>query len=171
MSFRIKFSLAGRSLNSMGSQLVSMAYGTMAITPRNLSGALSQVKSQYDAGIGSLVGRRQHSPLTIVREVDSSSPLLWQALCTNEALQSVDISVVRRPPSGGGEVVVSKISLTNATISKVNQFMPPAKPHGHRPSGNLTTNELERFDFTFQKITYTNVLGTTSASDDWTSTK
>jgi type VI secretion system secreted protein Hcp len=168
MPYHAYLSLDGAKSNSKGGPVHEMKYGPMAITPRNLGSALFQIKSQYDAGSGSLVGRRKHSPLTIVREVDSASPLLWQALCTNEALKSVDISLVGRPPSGSGEEVVSRITLTNATISKVNRYTPLTPPprHGGHPQ-QINTNELERFDFTFQKIVYSDIRHSKSTSDDW----
>jgi type VI secretion system secreted protein Hcp len=164
MPYYASISLKGRRSNSKGGPVHEMKYGPMSITPRNLDSALFQVKSQCNAGSGALVGRRKHSPITIVREVDSASPLLWQGLCTNESLQEVDISLVGRPPSGGGEVVVERITLTNAVISNVHRYTP------HLGSSQRTvndTNELEEIEFTFQKITYTNVAGSKSTKDDW----
>jgi type VI secretion system Hcp family effector len=107
--------------------------------------------------------KRQHSPITIVREVDSASPLLWQGLCTNEALRALDISLVQRPSSGSGEVVVERITLTNAVISKVHRYTPSLS----EDSVERNTDELEEIQLVFQKIAYTNVEGSTSASDDW----
>jgi type VI secretion system secreted protein Hcp len=72
------------------------------------------VKAQSDLGFGTLTGKRTHHPITIVREVDSASPLLWQALCTNEVLTSATLSF-NRPP-GGKLTVFHTIELTNATI-------------------------------------------------------
>jgi len=70
---------------------------------------------QYDLGSGQLTGRRQHRPITIVREVDQASPLLWQALCTNESFQSASLQFVR-PNSNGKETVYYTINLTNGAI-------------------------------------------------------
>ena len=44
---------------------------------------------------GGASGKRQHSPITIVKEVDSASPLLLQALVTNEALKTVGLTFTR----------------------------------------------------------------------------
>jgi type VI secretion system secreted protein Hcp len=163
MAYHAYISLNGGKSNSKGGPVHKMSYGPMSITPHNLGSALFQVKSQLDAGSGSLTGKRQHSPITIVREVDSASPLLWQGLCTNETLRAVDISLVKRPSSGSGEVVVERITLTNAVISKVNRYTPRLSSSGSVHN----TDELEEINFTFQKIAYTNVAGSTSASDDW----
>ena len=160
MAYHAYISLNGGKSNSKGGSVHKMSYGHMSITPHNLGSALFQVKTQHDAG----GGKRQHSPITIVREVDSASPLLWQGICTNETLRAVDISLVGRPPSGGGEVVVERITLTNAVISNVHRYTPRL---GSSDSEVHDTDELEEIQFTFQKITYTNVAGSTSTSDDW----
>src|ERR1700677_697090 len=158
MAYHAYISLNGGKSNSKGGPVHKMSYGHMSITPRNLTSALLQVKSQSDAGRGSLTGKRQHSPITIVREVDSASPLLWKGLCTNEALRALDISLVQRPDTGKGEVVVERITLTNAVISNVHRYTPRL---GSSESDVHDTNELEEIQFTFQKITYTNVSGST----------
>jgi len=76
------------------------------------------VESPVDAGSGQLTGRRQHKPVVIVREVDEASPLLFQALCTNESFTSASLSFAR-PSSGGKLSVFNTIELTNATISEI----------------------------------------------------
>jgi type VI secretion system secreted protein Hcp len=75
-----------------------------------------EVLQPYDLGSGQLTGRRQHSPITIVREVDEASPKLWQAACSNESFQSASLHVAR-PDSNGKETVYHTITLTNATIA------------------------------------------------------
>ena len=165
MQYKACISAKAVSANTKGGVIHGMSHGNTAITPRTLIASLSQLKAQCDRNVGQLTGKRQHSPLTIVREVDSSSPLLWQGLCTNEVLKSVDISLVGRPPSGSGEVVVERITLTNAVISKIHRYSPRlgSSRDVHNPS------ELEEIQFTFQKITFSNVAGSISTSDDWTS--
>lgn len=44
-----------------------------------------------DAGSGMTTGRRMHKTVTIVREVDEASPLLWQALVTNEGFKTITV--------------------------------------------------------------------------------
>jgi type VI secretion system secreted protein Hcp len=81
------------------------------------------VLAPRDAASGLPSGKRTHSPITIVREVDSASPLLWQALCTNEVFLNATLSFVKPTPSGKPPVAHT-IELTNGTISKVNQYNP-----------------------------------------------
>lgn len=71
---------------------------------------------QDNLGSGQETGRRQHEPITIVREVDEASPLIWQALCTNESYVSATLSFARPDNSGGREIVTHTIELTNGAI-------------------------------------------------------
>jgi len=169
MQYSANISFKGAALSSKGGLLQGISYGNTAITPRNFSASMSQVKAQYDAAAGQLTGKRTHSPLVIVKETDSASPKLYQAMCTNEALHSVVIDVVGRPKTGAGEVIVSKITLTNAQISKVNRYSPRLVPHntGSVRNAVISTSELEEVSFVFQKIIYTNLMGATTATDDW----
>jgi type VI secretion system secreted protein Hcp len=76
------------------------------------------LESPRDAASGLPTGKRQHKPIVIVREVDAASPLLWQALCTNEAFQLAELSFAR--PSGGGKSSsIQKINLTNGIIRSI----------------------------------------------------
>ena len=172
MPIYIQFSSNSRALGGGKGRLQRMAYGSKIITPNSLDLSLLQIASESTQPTSHASGGRHHSPIVITKEVDSASPLLWQACHANEALPSLDLTLIRSGASGGTEQVVSTITLTNATISKVNQFrpvlIPPAKKPKHGlPSQQIHTNELEEFQLVFQKITYTNVSGKKSASDDW----
>jgi len=81
------------------------------------------VLAPRDAASGLPSGKRTHSPITIVREVDSASPLLWSALCTNEGFVTATLSF-GRPTAGGKPTLAHTITLTNGAISKVNQYNP-----------------------------------------------
>jgi type VI secretion system secreted protein Hcp len=124
------------------------------------------VASQFDAGSGQLVGRRLHTPIRIVREVDSASPLIWQALCTNEQIVTATLSFAR--PSGTGALALhTTIQITGGAIVKYRTW------HGILPGGGETleqvhTNELEEFEMVFTKLTYSNAIKSKSAQDDWT---
>jgi type VI secretion system secreted protein Hcp len=163
---KIKGMSQGRVIGSAEGRVHGMGYGGKKISPATLSHTLFQIKTDLGSSNGALVGKRQHKPLTITKEVGVSSPQLLNAHWTNEVLNSMDIEIVGRPDTGKGEVVVSRITLTNATISNIHRYTPSLSGHASSPH---STNQLEEIDLVFQKITYSNVLGSTSASDDWTS--
>jgi type VI secretion system secreted protein Hcp len=99
-----------------------------------------EVLQPYDLGSGQLTGRRQHSPITIVREVDKASPLLWQALCSNESFESASLQFVR-PDSNGKETVYYTITLTNATIGGYRTYH--GKGGKKRETVTLVFDDLE----------------------------
>jgi type VI secretion system secreted protein Hcp len=94
-------------------------------------------------------GKRQHSPITITKEIDRASPLLAQAMTGKEPLSQVTI-VFGGSGSGAGKSA-QKIVLTNATILSI------------RKAGNS-----EQITLDYQTIEVTYVSGSKSATDDWT---
>ena len=114
------------------------------IRPITLQAVSHEIISPRDAASGLPTGKRQHKPITITKELDKSSPLLLNALVTNENLSSVTITL-----NGGGKPVAT-IKLTNASIAGYDE-------HG-------TT---ETWSFTYQKIMWTWLDGGITAQDDW----
>jgi len=70
--------------------------------------------SRYDPA-GHTSGRRKHHPIVITREVDSTSPLLWQACVTGETLTSAVLNL-RTSGGGGSQSSLQSIELINGTI-------------------------------------------------------
>ena len=103
-----------------------------------------EIVSPRDLATGQSSGKRQHKPLTIRKEIDKSTPLLYKAVTTNEVLSSVTLTYFK----GGSPVMTVK--LTNANIASLSQ------------SGGT-----ESLSFTYQKITWTWIDGGITHSDDW----
>lgn len=125
---------------------------------------LLSLTSPRDAATGLPTGRRQYAPIVITKEWDAASPQIFLAASTNEVLQ-VEVEFLRPSPTGM-ESVFETVTLTNATISAVKQYIgfpdagEPPNPHA-----------LENVSFTFQKIEITNAEGKTTAVDEWSSTR
>jgi type VI secretion system secreted protein Hcp len=106
-----------------------------------------------DPASGSLTGRRQHSPITIVKRVDKSSPLLYRALCHNELVTSVELRFYRPLPGGAGaEEHFYTILLENGYVCDINSV----------------GRGLERVSFVFEDITWTYEIGGATHKDRWT---
>jgi len=116
------------------------------------------VVSPRDAATGQATGKRQHEPLVITKAIDKSTPLLFQALVTNENLPEVTIEFYR-PQANGTESLYYKIKLTNATISSLHQS----------DEGKNGLKPYETLELVFQKIETTWTDGGITASDDWSS--
>ena len=109
---------------------------------------------------GRPTGKRMHKPFIIRKEVDRSSPILFQILCTNENIAEWVLQLYR-PDRTGIERQHYTISLTNATISAI-QFR---KPDIRKSDPRLV--EFEEVWFTYQKIEWLWVEGNITADDDW----
>lgn len=120
-----------------------------------------EVKSPRDAATGQPSGKRQHQPLTVIKEWGPATPQLFQALVTNEVLKTVRLEFFR-PTGNGAEEVFHTIELTNATVSSLKDYNGSASVNG-KP----TLSNLEEVSFYFQKITIMNKDGKTEAQDDW----
>jgi type VI secretion system secreted protein Hcp len=103
-----------------------------------------EIVSPRDAASGLPTGKRQHKPFVITKELDKSTPLLYNALVTNENLTKVELTFFR------GSNGYMKVTLTNASISD-----------------DKRVGEYEEIAFTYQKIEWTWVDGGITAQDDW----
>lgn len=124
------------------------------------------VKSPRDAATGMASGKRQHGAITFTKAIDSSSPQIFQALISNEVLKSV-LFEFRNTNANGEEMVFYQVTLTNATISEVEQYAGMSGSGGARHSGESDNSPLEDVSLTFQKIEVVSQVGKTTATDDW----
>ncbi|HEY2402845.1 MAG TPA: type VI secretion system tube protein TssD [Steroidobacteraceae bacterium] len=122
-----------------------------------------QITSPRDATSGLATGKRQHQPIVILKEIDKSSPLLWNALVNNENLTTWVLKFFDVNPAGLSQQIYS-ITLTNANIASMDESM-----LDNEIAANATLPMREQITFTYQKITWTWVDGGITASDDWSS--
>ena len=115
-----------------------------------------------DAASGLPTGKRQHKPLVIVKEIDKSSPPLWNALVTNENLIAWELKIWQ--PAVGPTLVekqIYTITLTNANVASIHQSLIGGDPT------NSKIPLCEEISFTYQKIQWTWNDGGITAVDDW----
>ena len=129
-------------------RILGMKQGNKTLTPANLSFAIES---------GLPTGKRQHSPLLIIKESESSTPLFFRS--HNQAFPTLTLYFKKTDPQGKEQLYFT-ITLTNATVSI------PKRYHPHLTEVH-DTDEMEEIEFTFQKIVVQNVGGKTSATDDW----
>lgn len=109
--------------------------------------------SPRDAASGLPTGKRQHSPLVITKQIDRSTPLLYQALIMNEELTTWKLEFWKISQTGKSEMFYS-IELYKASIAEIS------------PRGS-NFGSTEHVAFCYQKITWTWVDGGVTAEDDW----
>lgn len=110
-------------------------------------------------------GKRVHMPMTVTKEIDKSSPKLYQALTSGEQFKSVSLEFYRISAKGTEEkyytVKLGKAILTNMQSWTPNCLAPESKQMGH----------MEDASFTYEKITWTFEPDGIEAEDNWMAPK
>jgi type VI secretion system secreted protein Hcp len=120
-----------------------------------------EITRPFDAATALGTGMRSHKPLTIVKELDASSPQFFVAAVTNETLRSVTCTFYRAFRGGTGETrAYFRIVLTNAAVVDY-------KDVGDGINGTATGDERERISFIYQRIELTDLDSNTTAEDNW----
>ena len=117
--------------------------------------------SPRDAASGLPTGKRMHKPFVITKELDKSSPLLYNILVNNENIAVWELQFWT--PSGtGAEKQHYAIKLTNANIASINFNMA-----NNKHPDLMKFAEYEQVAFTYQKIEWAWIDGGITAQDDW----
>jgi type VI secretion system secreted protein Hcp len=120
-----------------------------------------EVISPRDPASGLPTGKRMHKPFVITKELDKSTPLLFNALTNNENIPEWELQFWR--PSGtGAEQQHYTVKLTNANVASINFRM-----SNNKHPDLMKFAEYEEIAFTYQKIEWTWVDGGITAMDDW----
>jgi len=120
-----------------------------------------EVLSPRDAASGLASGKRMHKPLVITKELDKSSPLLYNALVTNEAITEWTLQFWRSDRAGA-EKASYTIILKNANIASIQFVMP-----NNKQPEFAKLAEYEQVAFVYEKIEWTWIEGGITASDSW----
>ncbi len=122
-----------------------------------------EVISPRDAASGLPTGKRMHKPFVITKELDKSSPLLYNVLVNNENLTEWELQFFQ-PSATGTEKQHYTVKLTNANIASIDFRM-----DNNKHPDLMKFAEYEQVAFTYQKIEWTWNEGGITAGDDWES--
>ena len=127
-----------------------------------------EIISPRDPASGLPTGKRMHKPFVVTKELDKSSPLLYNCLVNNENITEWKIDhytpQVKAQQGVGTEVNHYTVRLINANIASINFRMP-----NNRNPELMKYAEYEEVSFTYQKIIWTWNEGGITAEDDWES--
>ena len=119
------------------------------------------VVSPRDPASGLPTGKRQHKPFIITKELDRSTPLVYNVLTNNENIKEWELQFWR-PSATGAEQQHYTVKLTNANIAAI-RFV---QLNNKNPE-LMRYAEYEEVSFTYQKIEWTWKDGGITADDDW----
>lgn len=120
-----------------------------------------EIISPRDAASGLPTGKRMHKPIVITKELDKSSPLLYNAFVNNENIPEWELQFWHLSSTGVEEQHYT-IKLTNANISSIDFRM-----DNNKHPDLMKYSEYEVVAFTYQKIEWTWTKGGIAAMDDW----
>ena len=95
-------------------------------------GVSHEVGSDRDAN-GIPTSGRKHRPLVIQKDIDRSSPLLWQAFRDNVTFDFGFLEFTRFPPNGGQQEIHASINFSKARIVSIRGVMPNARIGDNEP--------------------------------------
>ncbi|MDY0361139.1 MAG: Hcp family type VI secretion system effector [Desulforegulaceae bacterium] len=123
------------------------------------------VEIPKDTHTGLPTGQRIHHPLLITKEIDKSSPLLYQACCSGEQFKEVSLSYYRINEKGQEEHYYS-IKLQNAIIVSMRTYKPLTFLEENKPY-----KDMEDVQFTYEKIIWTYESDGIESEDSWKTPK
>ena len=99
-----------------------------------------------DANSGLPRGFRVHKPFIITKELDKSSPMFLQALCTNESLLQWSLQCSAPVPNAGVgiEQTIYTIALTNVSIISIREYAGRNQLHLSEDSMDLVRRRHHR---------------------------
>lgn len=113
-------------------------------------GFTHEIISPRDAASGLPTGNRQHKPLSIAKNIDRTTPLLYSALVSNENLPEVTLNFFQSDARNQATNYY-QIKLTNAVLADIRSDDP----------------STEILQFFYQKIEWTHVPSGITANDEW----
>jgi len=125
-----------------------------------------EIVSPRDSASGLPTGKRMHKPFVITKELDKSTPLLFNALVNNENITKWKLEFwtpqIKATSGVGAETQHYTVDLVNANIASIEfQMLNNKNPELTRYA------EYEEIAFTYQKIIWTWKDGGITAEDDW----
>lgn len=134
--------------------IIVSAYNHEMLTPRDPINGLP-------------TGRRIHTPLSILKEIDPSTPAFFNAMINDEMLTSVELKNFSPNKLGtaggqGVETLTYSIILTNAKIMNIRSAM-----LNNNDPDLMRYERTEEISFSYEKIKFQWHLGNKTAEDTW----
>eukprot|EP00831_Metopus_contortus_P035316 TRINITY_DN2812_c0_g1_i1.p3 TRINITY_DN2812_c0_g1~~TRINITY_DN2812_c0_g1_i1.p3 ORF type:complete len:164 (-),score=30.17 TRINITY_DN2812_c0_g1_i1:290-781(-) len=114
-----------------------------------------------DQHTGLATGQRIHHPLKIVKKIDQSSPLLYQACSTGERMKKFELDFNQINEKGQEELYYT-IQLENAIVVEMRTYKPLTFIDENKPY-----HDMEEVLFTYEKITWSHKVANKEAVDSW----
>ena len=115
------------------------------------------VSIPVDSQWGKLTGTRVHRPITIVKEFDQTTPLLYRAVCEGRTMKKATIKMYRILESGI-EAEYFNIILDNVKLTTIAPYLAP---------NGMSSTHLETLELRYEAITWKYTDGNIIYRDSW----
>ena len=122
------------------------------------------IYSPTDTHSGQRVGTRVHEEMTILKMVDTSSPMLLQALSSGDVITTAEIEWYRINAAGEEEHFFTT-TIEDALITRIESYMPDIIAMGSSPTESRS--HLEQITFRYHTITWTHEIAGVEGTDSW----
>lgn len=136
----------------IGNCLVPLRQGSIEL--KSFSHA---VTIPVDPNWGKLTGTRVHHPVTVVKEFDQTTPLLYRAVCEGRILKKAIIKMYRIIESGI-EAEYFNIIMQNVKCTTVAPYLSP---------NGISSTHLETLELRYESITWNHTEGNIIYRDTW----
>lgn len=128
-------------------------------------GVEHSIEIPRDTHTGLPTGQRIHFPYTIIKHIDSASPLLYQACASGEQMKTwiLDFYQINEK---GQETLYFQVQLEQAIVVKIRCYKPLTFLEENKPY-----HDMEEISFTYSKITWSHKTANKEAIDDWKAPK
>ena len=123
---------------------------------------LHSVMTAREAGSGMATGRRKYEPILIRKRIDKATPLIYKALCNNEAIEGA-FKFYRPSPTGDGtSEQFYTVEIQGGRIAGIRDYSPDV-------IDPVDTNipAMEEVSFLFETIIWTYTEGGITHTDSW----
>ncbi|QWA88371.1 Hcp family type VI secretion system effector [Klebsiella michiganensis] len=127
-----------------GSPIVGSCLMPLRLGSIELKSFSHGVTIPVDPSWGKLTGTRVHRPITIVKEFDQTTPLLYRAVCEGRTMKKATIKMYRILESGI-EAEYFNIILENVKFTTVAPFLSP---------NGMSSTHLETLELRYEAITW-----------------
>lgn len=140
-----------------GSPIVGSCQMPLRLGSIELKSFAHHITIPVDPAWGKLTCTRVHSPITIVKEFDQTTPVLYRAICEGRILKNGTIKMYRIVESGS-EVEYFNILLEGIKLTTVSPYLAP---------NGLSSTHLETLELRYQAITWKYTDGNIIYRDEW----
>ena len=143
--------------NENGSPIIGGCLMPMRSGSIELKSFSHGVTIPVDPSWGKLTGTRVHRPITVVKEFDQTTPILYRAVCEGRTLKTAIIKMYQIQESGI-ESEYFNIVLENVKITTISPYLAP---------NGMSSTHLETIELRYEAITWKYTEGNIIYRDIW----